>query len=698
LCGAAAAVTVIYMYKSIEKQKISKGEEIIMEDKEEEKSPEDFLTYYIDAVNKGEYEKMYEMLAEQSRREISREDFISRNQKIYEGIEMKNMTVKVNQTEEQENALTLIWYHTGFETAAGPMSFENKARIVKEDNRYRLLWTDACIFPELWGSDKVRIVKPAAARGCILDRNGKVLAGQGEASQVGIVPGKLEDPQKAVKDIAELLGMNEEEIQKQLDAKWVKEDSFVPLKTMPLVNEALLMVSPKEQKLIETKCLQDKLLKIKGVRIIKTTVRQYPLGEAASHLLGYVQSVTADDLEEHKGEGYTSGSKIGKVGLEALYEKELRGTSGCEIYLENEKGEKKQVLASKPKRDGENIKLTIDAGIQTALYQEFQKDKSCSVAMNPETGEILALVSTPSYDDNSFIFGMSSEKWNELNENEDKPMLNRYRQRWTPGSTFKPVIASIGLSTGAIDPTEDFGYEGLRWRKDASWGGYYITTLHDYKPVILKNALVYSDNIYFAKAALKIGEENLTNMLQRFGFNETLPFEISVKKSQYSNEEHITSEIQLADSGYGQGQILVNPIHLASIYTMFSNEGNIIQPYLRYEEEPRCEVWVEHAVPKEIARQVADSCKDVVNSEHGTAYAAHREDIELRGKTGTAEIKASQTDQSGTELGWFAVYTADPSIETPLQIVTMVEDVKDRGGSVYVVKKVKEVLDDTIYK
>ena len=181
--------------------------------------------------------------------------------------------------------------------------------------------------------------------------------------------------------------------------------------------------------------------------------------------------------------------------------------------------------------------------------------------------QILALVSTPSYDSRDFIYGMSQTLWDSLNEDERMPLYNRFRQKLCPGSSFKPVIAAIGLDTGAIDPNEDYGNVGLSWQKDASWGNYYVTTLHAYDPVVLKNALIYSDNIYFAKAALRIGEKDLTASLDKLGFGQEIPFEISLAPSQYSNEDGIDSEIQLADSGYGQGQVLVNPIHLCLLYT-----------------------------------------------------------------------------------------------------------------------------------
>ena len=125
---------------------------------------------------------------------------------------------------------------------------------------------------------------------------------------------------------------------------------------------------------------------------------------------------------------------------------------------------------------GQDIQLTIDANLQVSLYEQFKEDKSCSVAMNPYTGEVLALVSTPSYDNNDFIMGLSSEQWTALNEDENKPMYNRFRQVWCPGSTFKPITAAIGLESGAIDPMEDYGNVGLSWQKDASWGSYHVTT------------------------------------------------------------------------------------------------------------------------------------------------------------------------------------------------------------------------------
>ncbi|WP_077609517.1 penicillin-binding transpeptidase domain-containing protein [Clostridium sp. Marseille-P2415] len=658
------------------------------------KKPDALFQEYVDCLSRADYKAMYGMLNEQSHLNISEEDFITRYKNIFEGIEASGITAQIRQVEEKDGEAT-VSYSMSLGSAAGEISFNNQVKFQKEKKLgYKMVWSDSVIFPELERSDKVRVSTDKAQRGRIFDRNGLLLAGKGTASAVGLVPGKMsEDSAGDLETLGSLLGISPEGIGKKLSAKWVKEDSFVPLKTIKKVDEFRLNSEEPREEDVKNKALQDELLAIPGVLITDTEVRGYPMGESGAHLVGYVQNVTAEDLEKHPGEDYLSDSVIGRSGMESLFEKELKGTNGRTITIVDSNGTVKKTLAAKSRVDGTDITLTIDSTLQTEIYQTFKDDKSCTVAMNPYTGEVLALVSTPSYDDNDFILGMSEEKWASLNDDERKPMFNRFRQRFAPGSSFKPITGAIGLSTGAIDPNEDYGNEGLSWRKDESWGNYYVTTLHDYSPVILENAFIYSDNIYFAKAALKIGSDDFMAGLDKLGFNQDIPFDISVAKSQYSNTERIETEVQLADSGYGQGQMLVNPIHLASLYTMFNNDGNVMKPYLQYKPEPKPEVWLPDAFSPEITERIRTALCKVISSEHGTGRGANRNDIELAGKTGTAEIKASKGDTSGTELGWFAVFTTDPKLETPILLVSMVEDVKNLGGSGYVVKKDKAVLD-----
>lgn len=627
--------------------------------------PKDVLQEYVEHIEAQEYEAMYEMVDA----DISEDEFVQRNSAIYEGVGASDIQLEILDADTEH-----VTYKMQMDTIAGTVTVENQAEFAKSNGEYKIQWKDQLIFPQLSSTDKVRISTTEAQRGDILDCNGKSLATTGRASSVGIVPGKLEDKESAIEQMAELLGMEESSIQKKLDANWVTDDTFVPIKTIPVSDE---------------RC--DSLIEIPGVMINNVDCRTYPLGEAAAHLVGYVQQVTAEDLEEHEGEGYSSDDVIGRTGLELLYEEKLRGTDGCRIYIRDQYGHEKAEIASREVQNGEEVQVTIDSVLQKKLYKEYKNDKSCSVALDPSTGAVLALVSTPSYDNNEFVLGLSDSQWTKLNEASDMPLYNRFRQTWCPGSAIKPIMAAVGLETGDIKANKNYGDEGLKWQKDASWGDYYVTTLHAYKPDVLKNALIYSDNIYFAKAALRIGAETLQEQLDALGFNEEVPFEITLSKSQYSNEGDIDEEIRLADTGYGQGEILVNPVHLASLYTAFYNDGNVMKPHLLQSE--KASVWIENAFSKETADTVLDALKSVVEDENGTAHAAAGSERTLAGKTGTAEIKASKDDADGTELGWFAVMTADDQAE-PILIVTMVEDVKERGGSTYVVKKTVNVLED----
>ena len=669
---------------------VSLGAVLLLRKKPEQISPEDLLLTYMNCILQKDYDTMYNMLDVEASGNISREDFVKRNSAIYEGIEVSDLAVEITGYDKETSTVS---YSTTMHTLAGEIAFDNTALFTEGEDGYRLAWIDSMIFPDLKPTDKVRVKQTKAERGDILDRNERMLAGKGTATQVGIVPGKLTDRESAIQQMAQLLDMDAQSIDKKLSQSWVKEDSFVPIKAIPKVSELQLLTEKPEASVIKEKERQDQLLTIDGAMLTDTVVRSYPLGEAAAHLVGYVQKVTAEDIEKHPGEGYTAESVIGRSGMENLFEKELKGQDGCRIYIEDSSGIMKEELAVIPVQNGKDIQLTIDAGLQATLYEQFSEDKGCSVAMDPKTGEVLALVSTPSYDTNAFILGLSTSQWTSWNEDEKMPLYNRFRQVWCPGSSLKPVVAAAGLAAGTIDPQKDYGSQGLKWQKDTSWGSYYVTTLHTYEPVTLENALIYSDNIYFARAALDMGADEMENALSGVGFGQEIPFDIIMQKSQISNSGKIESEIQLADSGYGQGEILVNPLHLACMYSAFVNDGNMMKPCLLYESGEKNSYWIEDAFSGEASKTVLEAMIKVINDPHGTGYEAHRENVTLAGKTGTAEIKASKEDTSGTELGWFAVLTADSSVERPILLVSMVEDVKGRGGSGYVVNKVDEVLD-----
>jgi len=643
--------------------------------------PEDVLQTFASYINDKKYEDMYSLLSSKSKANISEEDFIKRNKNIYEGIEAENFSVDI-QSIENENKLAKVTYKNSMDTMSGHVDFTNTVTLeLNEEKEYKIDWTSNLIFPKLNTEDKVRVKTIEAKRGSILDRNGEYLATNGVASKIGLVPGKMSDNREEdIAKIAELLNMTSDGINSELSASYVKADTFVPLKT----------VGKNEME------LKNKLLEIKGIKIIDADERIYPQGVSTSQLVGYIQPINAEELKEKAKDGYTSSSKIGKYGLERAYESTLRAVNGSEIYIEDANGNKKTSIAKQEQKDGQDVKLTIDSKLQQTVYEQFKDDKSAVVVMNPKTGEVLALESCPSFDSNDFSLGMTTADYKNLTENPDNLLYNRYLATYAPGSSFKPIIGAIGLTTGAFSADDDFGRSGTKWQNDSSWGDFYITTLSTYNgPANLKNALIHSDNIYFAKAALKIGGKNLINSLKNIGFGQQIEFPQTISKSSYSNSESFTNETQLANSGYGQGEVLVNPIHMAMMYSAFVNEGNMIMPYLEYKENASSQTakyYKENAFSKEAANEVRDGLIQVVENPSGTAHSAKIEGKTIAGKTGTAEIKQSKDDTEGTEIGWFNAFNVGESDESLLLVVSMVENVKGKGGSHYLLPKVRAIF------
>lgn len=639
--------------------------------------PEERISEYMALINTGDFVQMYRRLSDQSRDQITEEQFVDRNQKIYQGIEARNVAVTVEET-VRENGKKRVEYSVSMDTAGGSVSFDGSA-VFGKNREFGAgpEWEDSLIFPGLSAGDRVQVRASQGTRGRILDRDGEVLAEDGKASSVGLVPGKITDRDSTIRAMAELLDIMPEAIEKKLAASWVKEDSFVPVRTVPASEGEL----------------KKALLALPGVMITNVDVRVYPKGEAFAHVTGYVQSVTAEDLEKNPRKNYTSQSVIGRTGMESLYEDTLRAVAGCEVYIVDAKGKRKSSIIARPARNGSDVKLTLDSGLQSSLYAQMKQDKGCAVVLDPANGETLALVSTPSYDPNAFVVGMTEKQWQTLNEDPAKPMYNRFKTAVCPGSSFKPVTGGVGLDSGMLQAEEDLGHSGLAWQKDSGWGNYKVTTLKEYStPANLRNAMVYSDNIYFAKAALKIGAEKLAAGLRGLGFGESIPYPFGLEASSFGKDGTFTGEIDLADSGFGQGAVLVNPVHMASIYSAFANGGSMIQPWLVYGGGSQAKYFREQAFSPETAETIRANMIQVVEDPAGTGHSARIPGLTLAGKTGTAEIKQSQDDQTGTELGWFNAFAADGDVQR--LAVVIIEDVKERGGSHYVIPMTKSVFEN----
>ncbi|HJI21250.1 MAG TPA: penicillin-binding transpeptidase domain-containing protein [Coprobacillaceae bacterium] len=629
------------------------------------KSNEQVVTEYFELLKKKDYKQMYQMLNPKIVYTPTQKYFVEKYKEFYEEIDAKNIQIKI--LDEQDSVIEYLIY---IDTLAGRITYRNKVGVKDEQiqfNKNLIMdgYTDGCKI-------KITTYNPEK-RGRILDRNGKVLAEDGKGYSVGLVKGKL-NGENDYGQIAQYLETDVETLQKKMSASWINDDSFVPIKT---VSEAT-----------KNDLINKNILGINGVKISTVSIRTYPYDKVASHIVGYVQNVNAEDLKKHKNEGYNSTSVIGRNGIEAAYEEKLKGITSGKIELVD-KNDKviKELCHKEVKMSPQDITLTIDIDLQQSLYNEYQNDKSASVALNPKTGEVLALVSTPSYSNNDFVLVLSTDKWNALNNDVNQPLMSRYTQTYTPGSSMKPITAAIGLETKMIDPNKDLGAKD-KWQKDSSWGNYYVTTLHAPSPNNLKNAITYSDNVYFARSALNIGKDNLFKYYKNLKIGEKIPFELALNKSQYINKNQKVSDQLIADSGYGQGQILMNPVQLASIYSAFVNNGSIYQPHI---VQGQTKTWIKNVFSKETTKTIKEDLINAIADKNGTGHAIYHDNVVLAGKTGTAEIKQSQSDTTGTELGWFTVMTTDE--KQPILMTTVVEDVKNRGGSGYVVEHTKLPLD-----
>lgn len=643
--------------------------------------PENTLKKYVGYWEKQDYKNMYKLLDSKSKKEISEKDFVKRYEAIYSGIEVSKLEVdmkKQKKNEEEESENVSLPYTVKMETLGGPIEYSHdmKMNLEKKDDseKWGIQWNTSHIFPEMKKGDRISASTISPKRGQILDNEGKPLAINGVAAEIIIVPDKLpQDKAKTLTPLSKLLGITTEEIQKQLDQPWVKPDQAVPIKK----------VSADDAKLKD-------IIALDGVDYQKKSTRLYPLKEAAAHLTGYIAPISAEDLEKLKGKGYSSQDWIGKAGLEQVYEEQLRGTSGGLIKILDSKGEEKSILAQKEVQNGTDVKTTINSRVQLSIYNQMKADVGTASAIHPKTGDVLALVNSPSYDPNQFTLGLTKSLRQKWADDPKQPMLNRFKYVYAPGSTLKPLTAAIGLENGTLNPNAEMKVSGKTWQKDKkAWGNYKVTRVTDVPSVNLEKALIYSDNIYFAQAALNLGEDKFTEGLKRFGFGEELP--VSFPFTASSVGKGGMSEGQLADSGFGQGQIQMSALHVAMSYTPFLNEGNLLAP--RLDQAKEASIWKENVISPETAKLVSADMVQVVANKNGTAHKdAYMKDLPLAGKTGTAELKAAGEDK-GKELGWFVGYnTQNPS----LLVSMMIEDVEERNGSHYVTPKVKNVFREVL--
>ncbi|HET7615581.1 MAG TPA: penicillin-binding protein 2, partial [Bacillales bacterium] len=464
----------------------------------------------------------------------------------------------------------------------------------KEKENWYVNWSTKMIFPQLSGPKiEVHIKTLPAERGEIIDRKGRPLAVNGQQASVGIEPDKLKNDSK--KKFADVAGLSMKEIESKLSASWVKPNYFVPIVKIPLDQKEKL----------------SQLLAIPGVLEQKVPARIYPYHEAAGHLTGYIGPISAEELKAHENEGYSSSSEIGKSGLEAIFEKKLKADDGNVIYTTDADGNRLKTIAKKEPKNGETVRLTINAELQKRLYEEISKsgDVGTAAAINPKTGEVLALVTAPDFDPSTI-----HSNFHKLQSNPKNPLLNRFNQAYSPGSSFKPITAAIGLETGVLDPDHEMQINGP-WQPNKSWGSFRVHRVDRLSSVNLRNALVYSDNIYFARTAYQIGEEDFLQGAKQFGFGQKLPsFPFPIEPAQVAGSDGFSGKMQLANSGYGQGKVLTSALQLTDAYTPFVNNGDLIKPTLLLNAAKSPQVWKKDVISKKTSDTIVNDLIQVVEN------------------------------------------------------------------------------------
>ena len=617
----------------------------------------EIVTDFTNALSQQKFTELNQYVSTDSLKAagFTKEELAKKYETIYQGIGVKEAKIKEIETKKQKKGYE-VSYELTLTTALGKYTTTYQAMVDAD----KIQWTPALIFPDMTKDDTVSYQPISATRGQIVDRNQQGLAINDTLDQVGIIPGQLgEQKENAIAQIAALYGLTSEGINQTLAQGWVTDDAFVPLKvTKDAPNENL-----------------------PGVEIRQTTGRYYPLGEAAAQLIGYTGEVTAEDLE--KNPKLEAGQLIGRSGLEQTLDDTLRGQDGGKIVLLDQNQQEKKVLVKKQVTNGKDVTLTLDANAQKIAFEHLGGKKGSSVATLPKTGDLVALASSPSYDPNKMANGISSAEYNVYAENEAKPFISRFATRYAPGSTFKTITAALGIDAKTLDPDQKIAIPSLKWQKDASWGDYQVTRVQQTDEVNLKDALMYSDNIYFAQQTLKMGEATFREGLNRFIFGETLDLPFEMKAAQISNDEQFNSEILLADTGYGQGQLLISPVEQATMYSVFANEGNLVYPRLLLDAQTKTKNEV---ISQEAVKIVGSDLRAVVTEPTAFGYRLNALGIDVAAKTGTAEIKQSQDDTSGTENSFLFAY--DYGNHNYLT-VTMFEDSQ---GEYTAIKQADELL------
>ncbi len=523
-------------------------------------------------------------------------------------------------------------------------------------------------------NNRIRTETIPAPRGIIYDRNGIPLVKNVPAFDISVTLDEF--PVERENLLASVLSMPLKELRDKLEAR-----RRYPLKPIKVKINA----SMKEVARVEARRLE-----LPGVHVEVEVSRRYLYGPVASHILGYLGRLRPGQANKQEYKQVPANAYVGQWGLEAKYDKYLRGVPGDRIFEVNALGQKIREVGIRPPEKGNDLYLTIDLAVQKAAENAFGDKAGAAVAIDPNNGEVLALVSLPSFDPNLFATGISSKKWNELLNDPKKPLYNRALQsQYPPGSTFKIVVALGALEEDLVSTEEHvtcIGRIHLGRRAFRCWkrGGH--------GKVNMRKALVESCDVYFYDMALRLGIDSIASYAKSLGLgsapNLGLVREASgiIPTKQWKlkkmNERWYPGET--LNASIGQGFVSTSPFQMAEMIATFTNGGKVFKPKLV--RDAVAEVLRETKFRDETVAIIKDDLRGVVEDPHGTARSVRSSLTTIAGKTGTAQVssleswRAIKEDDKGLleDHAWFVAFSP---VDNPDIALSVIVEHGGHGGS-----------------
>jgi penicillin-binding protein 2 len=541
--------------------------------------------------------------------------------------------------------------------------------------------------------NRVKLEPLPPTRGLIYDAHGVLLAENLPAYSLEITPEKAGDVGDTIRRLSALIPISDNDI-KRFERLRQQRRRFdgIPIRVQ-MSEEELARFAVNEHR-------------FPGVDVHATLLRHYPVGKQTAHVLGYVGRINEAELKSIDTSRYSGTSHIGKNGVEKSYEDLLQGQVGLQQVEVNAKGRVLRVLESQAPEPGNDLHLFIDLGLQEEAMRALGDNDGAVVAIDPNTGGVLALVSKPSFDPNAFVVGISPASYRALQSSPDKPLFNRaLRGQYPPGSTIKPFIGLDGLESGEITASDSLwcpGYYQLpgqehKYRDWKRWG---------HGEVRLNDAIVQSCDVYFYDLARHLGVDELDRFLAQFGFGRPtgidLPGERSGllpsrawKRARYHQPWYPGETLIM---GIGQGFFLATPLQLASAVATLAARGRHIRPrVVKAIRGPRTNWKLQPTVPEVVQipqrsprnwEQIIESMAQVIESPHGTARRIATKAYRIAGKTGTAQVFTVHQDQSYKAMAVdksmrdHAVFVAFAPVDKPRIAIAVLVEHGGHGGSV----------------